>query len=286
MSISTLSAKTWISRIWNHTNQNSRHQSVHYNPIKILQRFLCIWSWGQIFRFVAIGWLIWTDKLSEMRLFCESLTLCIQGDALLDFMFLKAFSFTLPHFENPITDVLTLELTHSPVWTTVAQWFYIKNCLQICPALFLVPSLHSLFKKEKRKLDSRLMSIALYSIKNVFLLPLFPLLYFFVFGHLPPLPMYWIDLPLLRCPPWCWPNLRPWTPAHLTPRLAPPINVPLLKRAPYLTSCDWMPLPNANLHDQCSTMPVYQSQTAVAQSGMSHQLLPHCLIRKRTHVFW
>lgn len=140
--------------------------------------------------------------------------------------------------------------------------------------------------KEKTKLDSRL-SKALYSIKNVFLLPLFPLLYFFLFLAT-----------FLRCPctgstcPSCVAHLdvgptsapdRP--PAHLTPRLAPPINVPLLKRAPYLTSCDWMPLPNANLHDQCSTMPVYQSQTAVAQSGMSHQLLPHCLIRKRTHVF-
>ncbi len=82
------------------------------------------------------------------------------------------------------------------------------------------------------------MSIALYSIKNVFLLPLFPLLYFFVFGHLPPLPMYWIDLSCvahLDVGPTSAPECPP---AHLTPRLAPPINVPLLKWAPYLTSCD------------------------------------------------
>lgn len=42
------------------------------------------------------------------------------------------------------------------------------------------------------------------------------------------------------------------------------------------------PLPTStNANDQCSTMPVFQSQTAVAPSGMSQQFMPHCLIRKR-----
>lgn len=109
--------------------------------------------------------------------------------------------------------------------------------------------------------------------------------------HAPPaLP----TLTLAQPPPA--PERPPARPPTWHPGWPCPKTVPLSKRAPNLSSCDWMPPPNANLlhhnhhhnlhhhHHHCSTMPVYQSQTAVAQSGMSHQLLPHCLIRNVEHM--
>lgn len=169
--------------------------------------------------------------------------------------------------------LVTLAVPYSPQFSGFLIHFWVKNiaCVQLKMYSFSPSSL---------------------------LLLLFPFFLLF-FGHLPPLPMYWIDMPLLRCPPWRWPNLRPplnarpptWHPGWPRPK-----NVPLPKRAPNLSSCDWMPPPNANLlhhnhhhnhhhhHHHRSTMPVYQSQTAVAQSGMSHQLLPHCLIRNVEHM--
>lgn len=67
-------------------------------------------------------------------------------------------------------------------------------------------------------------SLACVQLKMYSFSPSSPLLYFFfafIFGHLPPLPMYRIDMPLLRCPPWRWPNLRPPLNAHPTLPVGP-----------------------------------------------------------------
>jgi len=89
------------------------------------------------------------------------------------------------------------------------------------------------------------------------------------FGHISPLPMYWIVLPL-RCPPWRWP-IRPWTPMW-KPWLAMPKNVLVAKRVPYLTTSDWIPMPNANIHERQWPMQYNASVSVPDSSG------PKCIL--------
>lgn len=63
------------------------------------------------------------------------------------------------------------------------------------------------------------------------------------FGHISPLPMYWIVLPL-RCPSW-WP-IYPWTPMW-KPWLAMPKNVLVAQRAFFL----FPDIFRLNAHAQC-----------------------------------
>lgn len=104
--------------------------------------------------------------------------------------------------------------------------------------------------------------------------------------------MYWIDMPLLRCPPWRWPNLRPWTPAHLTPRLAPPRPAARPQTCPSLNGhLTWhhviecpcpMPTSTANAVQCQCICPWQQWPRAVCPTSYC---LTAWLEQRKTHVF-